>query len=117
MRDNEFAILALCDAGAPASARPRVIERVTLDDRLGDLLARHDWRKAVADLCKGKGYEVVAVSLVHGEAVGGAHIVATVRQIGIARPGVGKTATLAGRPIDQVRPAGRSPARAIRRRG
>lgn len=115
MRDNEFAILALCDAGAPASARPRVIERVTLDDRLGDLLARHDWRRAVTDLCKARGYEVVAVSLVHGDAVGGAHIVASVRQTGVARPGVGKTATLAGRPIDQIRPRGR--ATAIRRRG
>lgn len=116
MRDNEFAILAICDALAPVATRPRVIERLTLENRLGDLLRDHSWRKLVGDLCAEKGYKVVAVSLVHGDALGGAHIVATVQQMGVARSGVGKTATLAGRPIDGIRPPSR-PAVAVRRRG
>jgi hypothetical protein len=116
MRDNDFAILAICDALAPQSERPKVLERVTLGDRLGDLLALHSWRKSVTDLCAGKGYEVMAVSLIHGDAVGGAHILATVRQSGVARPGGGKTASIGGRPIDSVRRPART-AVAIRRRG
>lgn len=115
MRDNEHAILAIVDSGAPRAGGPRILAREQLGARLGEVLAKASWRREITALCRERGYEVLALNIVHGDDPSGAHIVATVRATGVARTGVGKTAQLAGRPIGE-RPAGR-PAPAIRRRG
>jgi len=115
MRDNEHAILAIVDAEAPRAESPRILARVPLSERLGELIGKRSWRQEIIALCRERGYEVLAVNLVHGDAAAGAHIVATVRSTGVTRTGAGRTTHLRGRPIGE-RPAGR-PAPAIRRRG
>jgi hypothetical protein len=113
MRDNEHATVILVDSNAPPGAR-RVLDRFSLGERLADILAKHTWKTELKKVVEERGFEVIAVNLVHGSATG-EHIAVTVAQKGIRKTGAGKTATLHGKPIDQIR-APRSGA-TIRRRG
>lgn len=104
MRDHEQATVAILDALAPRAARPRVLERFTLDHKLGALMARHGWKQDLTRQVQAKGYDVLAINLVHGDEIPGVHIVVTAK---MATEVSRRTATVGGRPIDQARPAAR----------